>query len=925
MISLPTIGLLAMTWFGTVDVGWDTATLRFDDNGCVVALQDNTTGRNYAVGGQPFCRIETEDRLLEPSAVNKSGDRISFVFPGGVTLTFGVVTGSGFSWWQVQSLDGLDPAEVRALRLCSLNLDGLPAVGSLLNACYDDSFAVALIATRINVRGFPIVRGAQGTNLVGITHTFRPDSEHLREGRHAACFAAVSSRDKNDGWSVRGRAIQPPLDLSGLQAIKAWVHGDGKGELLKIQLFDGKGGYRDDYIRIDFTGWRQVVCERPALNTADVTHITRLNFYYNGLPANTAVKCKIDAVRAVVKTEQGLREVVLENFEERASELWDGQGVFLNAESYSRYGITPAGFGLIACPRKRFESTIDAFEKTAGLPNPHPGGVWSKQSPWTEQSYLFITYFGEKDTDDVITWAKRGGFSTILILGGSWSKTRGHYEINRDMFPDDLPSLQRTVNKMRQAGFRVGLHFLAASVFLNDAYVWPEPDPRLFKDAWTELAAGVDTAADFIPIIGPPPQGFPAEDGGYRGKGAFVQIGNELIHYGKLHTEPPYGFGDCKRGAAKTNAASHGKGARIAHLLRSYNYFLYDLDSTLAEEVIGNACKVANAIDADMLYFDGSERLQGEHWYYNAKLHRMYYDRLTDKNTFLQGSSYSHFSWHINSRIASADGHGDLKGYLDKRMSSFAHRAADLMPLDIGWYYVYDPEVTADQFEYVLQKCLGFGASVSVQTSPKHLREHPEMGPIIDLVRTYDQLRLSGEVPEAIRKLLREPGREYRLLTNPLRLRRIVYEPWQEVLDLDGKQNVWTVEPAMEGTRLGVQIRCGAALGDDEKQAAADNATLAEPELKIGNRRVVFPVTLRERERLVWFPGEQPEVIPARQGPRRKQANVPAIELAEHTTVTFRVADPLTAVAKVRLVHDCPEEHPLPPVTGREGGLRDRD
>jgi len=915
MISLQTIGLLAAIGFGTVDVGWDTATLRLDDNGCVVALQDNATGHNYAVGGQPFCRIETEDQILEPSSMTKSGDRISFTFPGGARLTYRVVTGSGFSWWQVLSLKGLDPAKVRTLHLCTLNLDGLPTVGSQLNACYDDHFAAALMTTHINVRGFPIVGGVQGNNLTGVTHTFRPDDKRVREGDRAACFAATSSRDKKDGWSVRGRAFRSPLDLTGLQAIKAWVHGDGKGELLKIQLFDGKRGYRDDYIRIDFTGWREVVCDHPALDTADRTHITRVNFYYNSLPANTSVDCAIDAVRAVIQTEQGLREIMLENFEDRAGELWDGRGVFLNAESYKRHGITPAGFGMIACPRDRFETVIDTFEKTANLPNPHPGGVWSKQSPWTRQSYLFITYFGEKDVDEVIAWAKRGGFRTILILGGSWSKTRGHYEINRDMFPDGLPSLQRTVAKFRQAGFRVGLHFLAAAVFLNDPYVWPKPDPRLFKDAWAELAADVGEQADFIPTVGPP-QGFPAEDGGYRGQGTFIQIGDELIHYGQLQTEPPYGFGDCKRGAARTKVAKHDKDARIAHLLRSYNYFLYDLDSTLAEEVIGNVCHVANAIHADMLYFDGSERLQGEHWYYNAKLHKMYYDRLTDKSTFLQGSSYSHFSWHVNSRMASADGHGDLKGYLDKRMPSFAHRAADLMPLDIGWYYVYDPEVTADQFEYVLQKCLGFGASISVQTSPQHLREHPEMGPIIDRVRTYDRLRLSGEVPETIRKLLREPAREYRLLNDPLRLKRIVYEPWQEVRDLDGKQNVWTVKPAMKGAKLGVQIRCGAILSHDEKRAATNKATLVRPELRIGDRRVVFPVTLSEGERLVWFPGEPPEVIPARQGQRRKLTDVQAIELKDQASVTFAVTGPLMALAKVRLVQDGPEELPLPAVVG---------
>ena len=32
------------------------------------------------------------------------------------------------------------------------------------------------------------------------------------------------------------------------------MHGDGKGEQLKIQLYDGTGGYRDNYLPIDFKG-----------------------------------------------------------------------------------------------------------------------------------------------------------------------------------------------------------------------------------------------------------------------------------------------------------------------------------------------------------------------------------------------------------------------------------------------------------------------------------------------------------------------------------------------------------------------------------------------------------------------------------------------------------------------------------------------
>jgi hypothetical protein len=920
-----TLIALAGAWPGGVEVRWDTAVLRLDDAAHVVALEAIDTGRNYAVPGQPFCRIQSDAALLVPNSVRQEADRIVFGFPGGETAAYRVLPGKGFSLWELAEVKGIEMTSIREIHLANLNLNlnGLSTIGSQINAYYDGGFATAVMATHVNVRGYP-------------------------ENRK------------------------------------------------------------------------------------------------------------------------------------------DGPGVLLRADVYRQHGLTPAGFGIIAGPRSAFETTLDAFEKAAGVPNPHPGGVWSKRSPWTQRSYLFITGFGEKDADDVITWAKRGGFHMILILGDSWSRTHGHYEINRQFYPDGLPSLQRTVKKLREAGFRVGLHLLGAAVYLNDPYVTPVPDPRLFKDARAELASDVDEKMDFLPTPAAP-QGFPAEDGGYEGNGTFVQIGDELIQYDELHTKPPYGLGRCHRGACGTKPAAHRKGDKVAHLLRSYGYFLFDLDSTLAEEVVGNACRAANAIDADMLYFDGSERLQGDHWYYNAKLQDMYYRHLSNKDALLQGSSYTHYSWHLISRMASADGHGDVKRYLDERMGWLGDYERNRMPLDIGWYYVYDPQVTADQFEYILQKCVGFGASISVQTNPQQLASHPEMGAIFDLVNAYERLRLSGKVPEATRSLLREPRREYRLRTKPPRLRRIVYGPWQEAQPPDDRPNAWLVEPAMSGVRLGVQIRCGPlvrpgeayrspkaavletfddlspyardsaakkgvtrigpgeagsvkegvtqefasvaedpvegsrcgkytatstladssgwcvigrrfdppldlswhkAIGlwlrgdgkgglvklqlrddrhatdyyiandfrtwryfqlprptkpspepvdysrvsqlmfyynglparttvtcwiDDVKALSElDEAMLVDPVLRIGAGRIKFDATVREGERLVFFPGEPPEIIPARAGQRRRLAPVKALPLKEKETVGLETREPGTAAAQIRFIQDCPEELALP-------------
>jgi hypothetical protein len=1071
---------------GGVSVEMGLTRLQLDSQGRLAALVDPASGHDVAQPGAGFCRLQTADGFRLPESATQAGDTVTFTFAGGGALVFKVTTGSGFSVWELSDVKGMDLATLLSVRLCNLNLTGLPTLRQQLNAVSSDEQTVAVLATHFNVRASAVGAASRGSNKEGVRHSFSPVTHQAGTGRLAARFAASSSRPANDGWAVRGRGPRTPWDLTGLTALKLWVHGDGKGQWLKIQLCDGKNGYRDDCIQITFTGWQEVVCAKPAINTLKTGRVTSLNLYYNSLPANQTVECWLDDVRAVVETPQGVREVPLEDFEDADGDLWDIQGAFLRVETLQRYGILPAGFGIVACPNARLPEVMDAFQRAAGLPNPHPGGSWNKTSPWTQRSYLFITAFAEKDVDETIRWAQRGGFPMCLIGDGSWNQNRGHYDINSVNFPEGLPSLQRAADRFRVGGIRVGLHFLAPSVYPEDPYVRPTPDPRLVKDARIGLAADLDAKADFIPTDGPPANEFPTEDGGYTGNGTMVQIDDELIQYGERRTEPPYGFAGCRRGANQSLAAAHAKGATVAHLLRSYGYFLFDLDSTLADEVTGNLAKVANAIRADMLYFDGSERLQGEHWYYNAKLQNLYYTKLDNQDTLLQGSSCSHFSWNAMARNASADGHGDVKGYLDERLPTLKWFENNLMPIDMGWYYVYAPEVTVDQYDYILQKCLGFKASISVQTSPANLRTHPEMGPIFDLVNTYERLRLSGLVPPAVSQLLREPKREYRLRRDPLRLRRTGFGEWTELAAASPTEATFGVEPPTPGARLGLQLRCGGLdapgpayraadalvleafedlapyVGDPLNQSAKvavgqgsytatspgvtqefklveggregkscasltatnplagaggwscigrrfnppldltqhqglglwlkgdgkggkfklqvrqdgnatdhyvnndfsewryiqlprpekpqphlvdyaridyllfyfnvlpgrttvtcliddikalrrlDEGTLENPELRVGERTLAFPVVLRSGERLVYFPGEAPYVIPKDQGERRALPPVADLEVDAKLSATLRLPTAPTGKASYRWVLDCPEELALP-------------
>jgi hypothetical protein len=801
-------------------------------------------GEDAAGGvGEPILQLYTAGEHLLPESVAGEGNKIRATFTGGYVCELTVTPQANFLLFELTRLEG--PKDLERVELFSVGLPRGAELMTTLNGGRTAKHVVTLSAAELNVLPYMQTHGHTDSDRAGCSHELAP-SDDAKEGKTSARFTATCN-ERGTGWSFVGGSFARPMDLSGCKAIRAWIRGDAKGEQLKIQLYDGLGGYRDTYFPIGFEGWQQVTIADAPLNTLKAERVFALNLYYNGLPASQTVECLVDGIEAIVERDGREVAVPLEGFEQPGSDFWAEPTHSVHLEAFASHGIQPARFGLMVCPADALAENMEKFELTAGLPSPHPDGVWDKVSPWVKRSYLFITNFSEPQYEPVLAMAKRGGFGTILILQDSWTKSTGKYEVNDKAFPGGLDALVSTVNKFKKEGFKVGLHFLGASIYPNDPYLTPVPDPRIFRDASAELAADIDAATGEIPTTAAP-AAFPAEDGGYTGDGTVIQIGNELISYGKRALEAPFGFRECQRGALGTAAAPHAKGEAVRHLKRSYGYFLHDMDTSLTGEVATNFAKIANACDVDMLYFDGSERLQGDERYYNAKLHKTFFDKLNRKDILMQASGYSHYSWHILARTASADGHGDIKGYLDERSPAFEAYKRDCMPLDVGWYYGYDPNATADMFEYVLGTTVGYDSSMSFQVSLDAASKHPFTGEILDLIRRYEELRLSGRVPEDMRALLRvdpalsgrkageeqlpylEKRREYRLLDVDGKqvFQRVVYTPWHEVSPADEESFEWAIHVPEGPAKVGVQIhlQAGPALMPGDAYKSADALTL---------------------------------------------------------------------------------------------------
>ncbi len=488
--------------------------------------------------------------------------------------------------------------------------------------------------------------------------------------------------------------------------------------------------------------------------------------------------------------------------------------VSLAARSTNRHAIVGARFALVAAPREQFEAAIMEAERESGLPCPILEGKWARTSEPVRNSYLFMVDAREDNIDQIIEYARLGKFGTVIFLKNNWLATHGHFEINTGNFPQGIAGLKRAVEKIHAAGMGAGVHVFGPSISPNDPYITPKPDDRLASVPCPPLAEPVDEKATVLVLAGEPDLP-PKTPRNKAFPGYHIRVGDEIIRYQNLELGPKPRFVGCQRGALGTRASRHEKGTAVKGFLTMWSYFLVDPDSTLAEELTGNFASVFNECDFDMVYFDASDGISDaylDRWYYLNKMHLGYYRKFS-KDVLYQTSNGtgSNLVWHIVPRSASADGHGDLKKYLDERLPIMQGMAANFTRPDVGWYYMF-ADVRPDQIEYVLAKTIGLDGSISIETSLATMEQHARARQMIEMVGRYEQCRLARYFPDRVRELLREPGKDFKLFRDGdgWKLYRAAYREPRYVESLDGKQNGWVIHNDLPNAcPLGVEIARG--------------------------------------------------------------------------------------------------------------------
>ena len=428
-------------------------------------------------------------------------------------------------------------------------------------------------------------------------------------------------------------------------------------------------------------------------------------------------------------------------------------GSVMSASVYPEFSMQGQRIALIAVTTPRFLEVVRKVEHDFQLHSSTIGGTWAKLSMDARTSYLF-TDLTEANADETIRYAKMGGFRYILIYSDTWSASLGSYPINLKSFPRGEASLKSVIDKCHAAGLKVGMHMLTSFVGKDDPLVRPKPDPGLLKDGQATLATDVsETATEAVATLaltGSPLAGVSSE----------WVIDDEIIHCSRIDGAK---FLQCERGFTGTKAVLHKTGAKIQHLAERDGAYLADLRSPLAGAISDRVAGVINRVGFDMIYFDGGElnSADGPSWYWVGVQQSQIWER-SMRDLLVQGSGTTQWTWHIFSRGTCDDFAAvAVKQYLDyhKIADSWHFYHDDFLPAELGWVgFLQDapdhPATTPDELEYYAARMLALDSALSLETSLSALHANGRTGEMLKLLGEYEQLRLSGAVPKAVREQL---------------------------------------------------------------------------------------------------------------------------------------------------------------------------
>ena len=420
--------------------------------------------------------------------------------------------------------------------------------------------------------------------------------------------------------------------------------------------------------------------------------------------------------------------------------------------------IPGASFAMFCCPREKALERIGEIEVAEGLPHPMIKGQWGKTTRESMRSYL-IAEFRPDNFEDLMKWTKMAGFEVLYHPEPflDW----GHFNLRPEQFPNGDDSLADYCARAEKEGLRLGLHTLTSFTKTNDAYVSPDPDPRLAVLGSSVLTAGISADAEEIPV---------ADTAVFETVTTLqtARIGQELIQYAEAKDGKLIG---CQRGLWGTPVSAHEAGDTVS-LLCDYPYRVYFPNMELQPEYSKRLGELFAKTGMAQISFDGLEGCAstGEGDYAIHRFCLDCWDRWGRTDIINDASRLHHNLWHMNTRMNWGEPWGAKmrEGMIEYRIKNQDFYRRNLFPRMLGWFLLRKADrkfeaTPPEDMEWMLSMAAGFDSGFALSTSSEALSANGCTEEILTLIRNWEELRLSNAIPEELRESLRDPKTEWHL------------------------------------------------------------------------------------------------------------------------------------------------------------------
>ncbi|MBQ7897541.1 MAG: hypothetical protein IJ323_03875 [Clostridia bacterium] len=408
---------------------------------------------------------------------------------------------------------------------------------------------------------------------------------------------------------------------------------------------------------------------------------------------------------------------------------------------------------------------IDTLEHDFDLPR----GVESRRRKELNASIYWAWDVNPATLDEHLSYAKKGGFSMMLLYYSSFFKEENGYRYSGDFdynehFPNGEKDLRAMLDKIKAEGIHPGIHFLQTHIGIKSRYVSPYADHRLNLTRYFTLAKplGEDDTTLYVEEN---PEGTVMHP-----KCRVLKFGTELISYESYTTEQPYAFTGCKRGHFDTVIKNHDLGeiGGILDLSEFGATSVYINQRTSLQDEVGE--KLAKAYDAgfEFIYYDGSEGTNPPFEIYIPLAQYKIYEKLKTKPLFTEGAAKAHFSWHFLSGGNAFDIF-PMNIFKEKivefPLEQAPRMACDFTRLNFGWWAYYN-DTQPDIYEYGTSKAASWDCPVTMQSNVDRFKSNPRTDDIFEVISRWEDVRRKNWLTKEQKIALRDPNTEYTLLIN---------------------------------------------------------------------------------------------------------------------------------------------------------------